>query len=152
MITKTTIDTTRPHSAAGWWIVPGAIMGLLAWVPIIMAAVWLLSPVEGQIIDHDPGGRIGARAALIRTSGPVEIRGVCASACTMHLSNGCVHPQAHLIFHGPQVQEPDAFEHWSAVMARHYPPAIREWFMQSGRYGTWDMTGSSAIRMGAEPC
>ncbi len=132
----------------GWWIIPGAILG---------AALWalMLSPLA-RVIDRDPGGLIGARAALIaaETAAGVthEIRGTCASACTMHLANGCVLPGARLIFHGPQTGDPAAFDRWSQVMARHYPPAIRDWFMATGRYGQTTMSGATAIALGAREC
>ena len=57
-----------------------------------------------------------------------------------------------LVFHGPQVSDPAAFEHWSGVMARHYPPAIAVWFMAEGRHGEWRMTGDNAIAAGAQAC
>jgi hypothetical protein len=112
---------------------------------------WLLAP-RAEIIISDPGGPIAARAALIAVeSEPAEIRGTCASACTMHLATGCVWPKAVLIFHGPAAP-PESFDHWSAAMARHYPPAIADWFMAEGRYGQWRMTGAEAIRLGARAC
>lgn len=130
--------------APGWWIIPGAVLGLVVW--------WLLLSPIAQVIDYDRGGGINTRAVQIAISGPVEIRGYCASACTMWLSNGCVWPEARLIFHGPQQAAPDRFDHWSEVMARHYPPAIRDWFMREGRYGAWEMSGAAAIAAGAEEC
>lgn len=120
---------------------------MIRWIEAILAAFL----VRGEIIDHDLGGYIGARAVVVPLEW-VEIRGVCGSACTMHLAHGCIHPGATLIFHGPQTTDPAAFDHWSAVMARHYPPAIAAWFMQTGRYGEWTMTGATAIAWGARGC
>lgn len=88
---------------------------MIRWLEAILAAFL----VRGEIIDHDPGGLIAARAAVVPLEW-VEIRGVCGSACTMHLANGCVHPGATLIFHGSQTTDSAAFDHWSAVMARDW--------------------------------
>lgn len=116
------------------------------------ASILILCAGCANVIDHDAGGFIGERAASIATSAPAEIRGYCASACTMHLSNGCVYPDARLVFHGPQTGDADAFDRWSDVMAGHYPPALAAWFMSQGRYRTSEMTGAQAVEMGATPC
>jgi hypothetical protein len=130
-----------------WWaFLPAALAG-------IVALIWNLFGAEGEIITYDPGGYIGARAAEIAAqTEPAQIVGYCASACTMYLLTGCVAPGAVLIFHGPEADSPASFEAWSRVMARHYPPAISVWFLETGRYGTWRMTGAEAIRLGARPC
>ena len=134
--------------APGWWILPGALIG----AAILSALLWLaLSPIA-RVIDYDPGGGINTYAAQIAMSEPAEIRGYCASACTMWLGNGCVHRDARLIFHGPQQVRPDRFDHWSAVMARHYPPALADWFMSVGRFGQYEMSGAGAIALGAQEC
>lgn len=141
------------NPAPGWWIIPLATLGALAWVPIIAGAVWLWGAIRGEVVDYDPGGPIAARAAAIRSAPPAEIRGLCMSACTMLMATGCVHPGAVLVFHGPVTDDPGAFEHYSRVMARHYPPAIADWFMAEGRFGgPWIMTGAEAIRLGARGC
>ena len=116
-----------------------------------LSVVLSLGPV-GQVITYDQGGPIGYRAALIEAGAAPEIAGWCASACTMHLTGGCVWPDAVLVFHGPVTDDPAAFEHWSGVMARHYPPAIRDWYLRQGRHGEWRMTGAEAIRQGAQAC
>ena len=132
-------------------VVAFVALGAVFWALALWAAWAILRGPFGQI-TYDHGGYIGERAAIIRTGPPVEIAGYCASACTMHLANCCVHPGAVLIFHGPQVSDPAAFDHWSAVMARHYPPAIRDWFMVHGRFGEYRITGANAIAAGAQAC
>lgn len=139
--------------APGWWMLPGSLLGIVLWAVLAWAA-W------GLVIDADPGGGIVERVQRIerqKEAGErVEIRGVCASACTMHLSNACVWPDAVLIFHGPTRRSPPLSEadaaRWAAVMARHYPPALAAWFMLEGRFGEWVMTGAGAIAAGARSC
>ncbi|NEX45325.1 hypothetical protein [Pseudotabrizicola algicola] len=119
------------------------------------------------VIQNDLGGNMEARLqtiARMRASGTrVEIRGTCASACTMYLGlpNTCVSRGSRLGFHGPQSQyygislPPEEFEYWSRVMADHYPGAIRSWFLSEARYTTMDiitLSGAEVIRLGARPC
>lgn len=137
---------------------------------LMLAAGLLSSSVAAQpltIIRSNSGGSVEIRLhtiAQLRSSGTrVEIRGQCASACTMLLGlpNTCVAKSARLGFHGPQSQyygislPPEEFEYWSQVMADHYPSAIRAWFVSVARQTTMDMitiSGSEAIRMGARAC
>ncbi|NEX45220.1 hypothetical protein [Pseudotabrizicola algicola] len=123
--------------------------------------------VPQTIIENDPGGslvdRLTALASLRQTGHRVEIVGWCASACTLYLGlpGACVRPSARLGFHGPQSQfygvslPPDDFEHWSRVMADHYPPQLRAWFMRDARnttMGVVQITGAQAIQLGARQC
>jgi ATP-dependent protease ClpP protease subunit len=131
-------------------------------------AVTSLSQASAQtVIRNDLGGSIEARLQMIanlRNVGErVEIRGVCASSCTMLLGlpTTCVAPNARLHFHGPSTQfygvalAPKEFERWSRIMAEHYPPAIRQWFMSTARHtimGTIAISGNEAARLGARAC
>ncbi|SHJ10256.1 hypothetical protein [Wenxinia saemankumensis] len=122
---------------------------LLTIIGLLGGILWALWP-SAYVIDYDRGGRIGARAALIRAEvEPAEIQGRCMSACTMHLATGCVHSGARLIFHLPT---PDT-QHWREVLAGHYPPAIAAWFL-SLPLGMvpMEMTGAEVIRLGAREC
>lgn len=139
--------TNRP--APGWWMIPGAVLGLVLYALAGMAVA--------HVIWRDGGGGLVTYARAVEAGPPAEIRGVCASACTMWLANGCVHPDATLIFHEPvypsgDPMPPDRFDYWTAYMARHYPPAIDDWYMREGRFGEWQMTGAAAILAGAQPC
>ena len=100
----------------------------------------------------DPGGRVEDYINLPAQ----EIRGYCGSACTMKLLNGCVHPDAILMFHGPDYYglplPTRDFEYWSRVIANHYPPALAEWYMEEGRFVTTTMSGQDAIDLGARQC
>ena len=111
-----------------------------------------------------PGGSIPAHAALADalTAARCEVRieGQCISACTMLLDvpGACVSSGAMLMFHGPQfdygmTQMPRAeFDHWSQVLADHYPRRIARWYLAEGRNGQHWMTGREAIRLGARRC
>jgi hypothetical protein len=126
----------------------------LAFVAVILAPwlflAWLLAGPRAETIWLDQGGLVRERAVQIATSGPVEIAGLCASACTMHLRNGCVYPGAVLVFHGPRTVA--RFDEWSAFMASYYPSAIAAWFMATGRWGEYRMTGAQAVQLGARGC
>jgi hypothetical protein len=129
--------------------------GAVGWAALIWLVLTFWGP-DGQVITNDPGGSISYRAALVDHGPFVEIEGYCASSCTMHLANGCVHPGAVLTFHGPSDNgrplSADSFDHWSQVMARHYPPALADWFMAVGRFGEYRITGANAIAAGAQAC
>lgn len=130
----------------------------------------IAAPVAAQsalIVRSDLGGSVEDRLSLIadlRNEGRrVEIRGQCASACTMYLGlpNSCVSRASQLGFHGPQSQfygislPPDQFEYWSRVMASNYPGPIAQWFMAEARQTTMGLitiSGSQAIAMGAQAC
>ncbi|WP_411839785.1 hypothetical protein [Paracoccus sp. ME4] len=117
------------------------------------------------IVARDFGGNIGLRFREIeslRAEGrKVEIRGTCASACTMYLAlpDTCVAPQVEMRFHGPSVDgrpvKGPAFNTVSGIMARSYPEPLRSWFMAEGRYrveGFDEIRGAELIAMGVPEC
>lgn len=115
------------------------------------------------MIALHPGGLVADTAAMVRALSAADcavvIDGDCASACTMLLAvpGACVTPDARLTFHGPRARDgsalpPEAADHWAEVMAAHYPPALRDWFMVEGRHTTTTITGAEAIRLGARAC
>jgi hypothetical protein len=118
-------------------------------------------------VARDMGGSVAARLDAIhqleRSRTRVRITGTCVSACTLYLglSRTCVMPGAKLGFHGPTSAlpgiplPPDEFERVSRVMAAHYPPALRAWYLAEARKLTGayvTISGRDAIRMGARPC
>ncbi|MFQ1699087.1 hypothetical protein ACJ5NV_00695 [Loktanella agnita] len=119
-----------------------------------------------QVIGNDRGGFIGSRAIEItelnRTGTRVELRGrVCYSACTLYLGADdlCISAGTTFGFHGPsqhgQPLPPRQFEHWSQVMASHYNPALRRWFMAQARHrisGYYRFKGTELIAMGYPAC
>lgn len=139
-------------------------------VATIALACMIGAPVAAQsalIVNNDLGGSVQERlsviAALRNQGRRVEIRGQCASACTMYLGlpNTCVSRASRLGFHGPQSQyygislPPDEFEYWSRIMASNYPAPIAQWFMAQARettLGLVTISGAQAIKMGAHAC
>lgn len=124
----------------------------------------LTTCASAKTVRNDSGGVLDERvteiAHLRATGEQVRIGGYCNSACTMYLGlpNACVSPRAVFGFHGPMSQFygmpllADEFEHWSRVMASHYPEPIRTWYMQEARYAltdTRDVTGRTLIKLGA---
>lgn len=119
-----------------------------------------------MVVENDRGGLIGARALEISRINTqrmrVELRGrFCYSSCTMYLgaANVCVSPETTFGFHGPSRRgaalEPDMFDHWSQVMADHYRPALRDWFLQEARHrirGYYRISGEQLIAMGYPAC
>ncbi len=118
------------------------------------------------IVRNDPGGYLNARLQQIRdlrqSDRPVEIRGGhCNSTCTMliGLPQTCVSRDATFGFHGPSARgrplEPWRFELASRVMAQYYPPDLRAWFMETGRYrtdGIYRLDGAEIIQFGVLEC
>ncbi len=120
-----------------------------------------------KIIRSDGGGSLQAHIAQIAqldaNGTRIEIRGQCASACTMYLGmqNTCVTPSAKLGFHGPQSQlygiglPAEEYQYWTHVMADHYPKQIRAWYLHTASQvtvGVYFISGADAIRMGAHAC
>ena len=119
-----------------------------------------------MVVGNDRGGYVGVRASEVmrlkaaRTQ--VRILGdICYSSCTMYLGAGdvCVSPSTTFGFHGPSrngVPLPQSqFEHFSNLMAQHYSPGLRDWFMRSARYSIhapYTMRGSELIRLGYRSC
>lgn len=118
------------------------------------------------IITGDPGGSVQARyneiAEINRLGQRVEIRrGDCVSSCTMFLGadNVCVSPRAVFAFHGPyrlsKKLSPAEFDHWSNLIAAHFPDALRQWYMNTARHKIYSVTrlsGAEVIRKGVPRC
>lgn len=143
------MTSMKRNIAPGWWIIPGSLLGVALWA--------LAGAAVAHIIWNDPGGGINSYARAVDAGPPAEIRGYCASACTMWLANGCVHPDATLAFHGAvypsgNPMPPDRQDYWDGYMAEYYPPAIAAWYMTLGRFGENRLSGAQAIEMGAVPC
>jgi hypothetical protein len=77
---------------SGWWIIPGAILGLTLWT-WVLAAVLALGGCMSQpatrdtVIRQDWGGEMQAYrervGALLFNSDKVRVTDTCASACTL---------------------------------------------------------------------
>ncbi|MCC7320528.1 MAG: hypothetical protein IT542_06055 [Rubellimicrobium sp.] len=143
-------------------------LALVAGLTLTVAALPALGQVAGVlIVGDDRGGMVGARASEIeglrQARIRVEIRGsICLSACTRYLGVGdvCVSPRTTFGIHGPTRDGRPLggadFERWTAVMARHYAPPLRNWFMEGPRYRSGSdysrLSGAELIRMGYPSC
>lgn len=116
------------------------------------------------IVRNDLGGDVGARANKIRAMAAagqsVEIRGACYSACTMYLAlpGSCILRTTQFGFHRPSFfgvpLRPKDFEFWSQVIAAHYPPALKSWYLSEGRYSASlkMLSGAQLISLGVPEC
>ena len=138
---------------------------MLGTVLIGAATFWLafgVSCARAETIRHDMGGSVSARLDQMQHMSGVRIVGRCDSACTMLLGlpDTCVTRSARLGFHGPSTRSGlplprSEWERVSNVMADHYPPALRRWFMAEGRKNTGAVRvirGAELINMGVREC
>jgi hypothetical protein len=103
------------------------------------------------IIHYDSGGHPSAYLARFGDAERIELRGYCASACTLALSAGekvCVAPEARLVFH--RASSPA----WTWLLFQFYPAAIQRWLEARGGLRTQllTMTGRQAIAFGIKEC
>ncbi len=119
----------------------------------------MLPPPAPVVVIHDDGGGIVdafARASRATTARRrVEVRGECASACTMVLALSdriCVGPHASFGFHQAYIPLPrQKYATWNrsevgtAVLMAHYPPAVVTWIERRG-----GLTGDLIWLKGAE--
>lgn len=121
-----------------------------------------------MVVANDPGGSVPDRLALIerlrRDGTRVEITGdYCLSACTLYLGlpRACADPDTIFGFHGPGSAvygiglTPAAFDHWSRIMARHYPERLRGWYLAVARKrttGFHSVRGRDLIALGVAEC
>lgn len=152
----------RSGGAKGFALISALILA----APAATAQSQYLAAQGVLIVRNDPGGVVSKRANEInqlRAKGiRVELRGqVCLSSCTMYLGlpNTCVFKGTTFGFHGPSYYgtklSDNDFEYWSQVIASHYPPRLRNWFMSTARYKISDyyrVKGSELIRMGVREC
>ncbi len=122
--------------------------------------------VKPLVVKNDRGGVVRKRvleiSRLRRSGRQVRITGaVCMSSCTMYLGlpQTCVSPRTTFGFHGPSSYgrslDPEEFEKASRIISRHYPPALRQWYMQTGRYKIrtfYRMRGAQLIKLGVQEC
>ncbi|MEM8654391.1 MAG: hypothetical protein AAGF36_06570 [Pseudomonadota bacterium] len=118
------------------------------------------------VVRNDRGGLLRARLYelqdLRRAGRAVEIRGaVCLSTCTLYLGldDVCVAPGTTFGFHGPssygRALDPATFNRASEIIADHYPAALRDWYMETGRFKIRTMyriKGAQLIRLGVRAC
>ena len=144
---------------------------VLVWICLILAP-WNMSAVRAgnlqvvHIVRNDLGGRIDRRAAWVQTlrdrGARVEIRGrVCLSACTLFLGakRVCIDADTVFGFHAPslwgQPLDGPSFDYWSDMIASHYNPPLRQWYLEVARHrvhGYHRLSGRQLIELGYEPC
>ena len=148
-------------------MVGAGLTGLTPFAPG-SAAAQSLPAGEGQpapvIVRNDLGGDVGAFANRIRAMAAagqtVEIRGACYSACTMYLGlpGSCINRNSQFGFHRPSyfgtALAPEEFDFWSRVIAAHYPPALRDWYLREGRFsaGLRTISGAQLFDLGVTEC
>ena len=144
-------------------LIPPSIAAAQSQTPASTNANFSASPL---VVRNDRGGllreRISQLAQLRQESRPVEVRGnICFSTCTMYLGlpNTCVSPNTTFGFHGPssygRALDPTTFNNASRIIADHYPPALRTWYMNTARYSLNNLhrvSGSNIIAMGVRAC
>ena len=140
------------------------IAAALALLAMPAGALPIRNPPPPLVITHDGGGRVDRMAARIERlqaeGRQVEIAGECVSACTMYLAIACVRPEARLTFHGPSYYgwplNAYDFDHWSRVIAAHYPPPLADWFMGTARHRNLvplpPLGQAQLVKMGARAC
>jgi len=133
-------------------------------VILLLPANSIAQSITNQIIvGNDFGGLIWNRMVRLRD---IEATGringaICYSTCTMYLglSNVCISPHTVFGFHGPaandrQLNDRD-FEYLSTLIASYYPPALRAWYLETGRHSinrVYQIQGSELIRLGLPAC
>ena len=142
------------------------IWSIFVAISIIPSVANAQSSTSQIVIGNDFGGLIWNRMVRLRdihTSGQsVRIDGaICFSTCTMYLgvANVCISSDTVFGFHGPtatdrQLRERDV-DFLSTLIASYYPPALRAWYLQTGRYSTnriYRIQGSELIRLGLPSC
>lgn len=132
---------------------------------VLFACIFLLAGTSAaQDLPSGRGGDIvkhAVKAYMMEEEGvrPRFISGnIYRSANTMFLgvAGACVEPGATFVFHGPswgsrRMSDADA-KNWSVYIAKYYPPKLAEWFMETGRFGTYRMNGATVIKLGAKAC
>lgn len=130
---------------------------------LLFAALLLqAAPAGAFVVWENDGGLVNRFARIARQhKGPIEIRGLCASACTMYLGarEVCVAPSSTFMFHGAFTDERDPAHsqspEGSRFMMTFYPEPLRRWIAAQGGLTVHEIWvhGFDLIRLGvAKPC
>lgn len=132
---------------------------------LALGAFFVCGAVSSETVLFDLGGLIVPRGehveALAEADEPVEILGICHSACTMFLGlpKVCVAPDANIMFHGPyNILNPfasvpeDQYKDAVRFMASHYPDPIAAWFRAVGHSADHYVDGQTLIDLGVNSC
>ena len=121
-------------------------LNVIVWSVVVAGCAWFWLGLGRATVDL--GGSVADYLDRAMTSYS-RIDGVCASACTMLLHNGCVYPDAVLMFHAGTTNL------GTDVMRRMYPPRVRAWVDARGALDTPNITrmsGREAIALGVPRC
>lgn len=90
-------------------------------------------PTHTLINEHLGGRVLEERVRLAQYKKPIEIMGVCASACTgaFKYPDTCVYPNAIIGIHAPSNTDGSINPFVFDVMASDYPPLMRVWFKEN---------------------
>ena len=110
------------------------------------------------VIHFSPGGLVETFAHRVEHAHHVEIRGVCASSCTMFLGarDVCVTPDAEFMFHAAFAKPSTEFRGprsaaGTAILMSYYPKPLQRYLDARGGltiHERW-LTGADLIAMGA---
>ena len=110
------------------------------------------------VIHFSPGGLVLQFAHRVEHARHVEIRGVCASSCTMFLGarDVCVTPDAEFMFHAAYADPSTEFRgprnaRGTALIMSYYPAPLQRYLDAHGgltAHERW-LTGADLIAMGA---
>ena len=116
----------------------------------VVMAVLFASPASALVIRDDHGGVVSDYLHHYLTSGPVEIVGLCESACTLALADPrtCVTPDARLGFH--EASNPGGTRFMWLMM----PERVQFWIATHGGLTPRivEMSGREAINLGVRAC
>jgi hypothetical protein len=104
-----------------------------------------LATTQRVIIENDGGGLPAPYINRLIKQEAMEIRGYCASSCTIYLANpnACLHPQAVLLFHAPSIdyhgskpvvtRKPTGIERRATKeLMKYYPLGVKRWIKKNG--------------------
>lgn len=129
---------------------------------MILSLCLATTTAHAEVITNDLGGSLNRYyreyKKFISSGEIVEIKGRCASACTIFIAlpNACIHTDAKLGFHSATAFGLFQSKEGNEWVAKFYPPELRNRFLTkySNSLGfTW-LSGSDVLAMKpkAKPC
>jgi len=107
---------------------------------LLLAFVLSACSYDSYIVKSDMGGELPEYEERFeeyeKENKQVEIRGTCASACTMFLGldNICVSKNARLGFHGSMVNGNIWYRPGTELLSSYYTPRLKEWFWSNAAF------------------
>ena len=117
---------------------------------VALVLLWLISGCT----SIDRGGDLHMYVAEAESfQGPPAEQ--CMSACILLAvsDGGCITRKHRLTFHGVQSASREGREQWEQYLAEQYGPALGAWYLETGRHGTYMLTGDVLIdQYGLKEC